>query len=96
MNNNDIRRSKKMKVWKRKIRRRDNYTCQICGVRRTKYNRRKVKLHVHHIVRFIDNKDRRYDLYNGITLCESCHRKTYGKEEKFADEFNKIVASKYK
>lgn len=96
MNNNDIRRSRKMKLWRRRIRKRDNYTCQMCGVRRDRKNRYRVKLHVHHIVRFIDDTSKRYDLRNGITLCAKCHRKTYGKEAQFADKFNKIVASKYK
>ena len=43
---------------------RDNYTCQICGAKKT-------RLEVHHIVfRSLGGSD---DLDNLITLCEKCH-----------------------
>lgn len=92
MNDDYIRRSRKMKEWRRKVRRRDKYTCQLCNIVRTKYS--KVKLHVHHIVRFADDVSKRFDIANGITLCVSCHRLTYGKEHEFEDQFNSIVRDK--
>lgn len=87
MNDNDIRRSESMKRW----RRRDHYTCQLCHIVRTKYS--KVKLHVHHIVRFTDDISKRFDITNGITLCDRDHRLTYGKEHEFEDQFNSIISS---
>lgn len=32
-----------------------------------------VKLIAHHIYNWKDNPDKRYDIDNGITLCEDCH-----------------------
>ena len=48
------------------IRKRDNYTCQICG-------RKHCSLDVHHIIpyRITQNNDSR----NLVTLCKSCHAK---------------------
>lgn len=58
---------------KAEIRKRDNYTCQICGISQKKYlknsNRR---LDIHHIDydKLNNNED------NLISLCQSCHMKT--------------------
>lgn len=59
--------------WERqasKARKRDNYTCQRCGL----YQKRP-RLPVHHIIRFHDFDDYRKanQLNNLITLCPSCH-----------------------
>lgn len=48
------------------IKRRDNYTCALC-------QRRGVRLHVHHIERWSDNPDIRFDPTNLVTLCRDCH-----------------------
>ena len=55
------------RTWRENVFVRDNFTCQKCfslGL----------KLNAHHIIRWIDNIDLRYDINNGITLCEKCHR----------------------
>jgi 5-methylcytosine-specific restriction endonuclease McrA len=88
----NIRRSDKMKEWRRKVRRRDKYTCQMCQKVRMKGHW--IMLHVHHIVRFVDSVKDRCNIDNGITLCASCHRLTYRKEKDFEGRFNKIVADK--
>lgn len=46
---------------------RDDYTCQVCG-------QRGGKLAVHHLNGYNWDTENRYDVNNGITLCESCHR----------------------
>ena len=47
---------------------RDGYTCQICGAKHT-------RLEVHHIK--YRSQGGTNDLYNLITLCESCHKKIH-------------------
>lgn len=54
---------------KKKIRERDNYTCQICGKDKLSKN-----LDVHHIDYCKDNNDES----NLISLCNVCHSKTNG------------------
>lgn len=55
--------------WKNNVHIRDNYTCQKCGS--------KEKLHAHHIIPFSLDESLRYEITNGITLCEKCHRKEH-------------------
>ncbi len=67
------------KDWHNFVLERDNYTCQCCNDKNG--NGHTVKLHVHHIFNFADNKELRYDVKNGITLCKDCHiefHKLYG------------------
>lgn len=55
-------------MWSKKVRDRDNYTCQICGKKLEKQHAQ-----AHHIIpRHI--KDCRWDTNNGITLCYGCHK----------------------
>lgn len=52
---------------------RDNYTCQICGLRG-------VDLQVDHIQSWKDYVELRFDIKNCRTLCAKCHYKiTFGK-----------------
>lgn len=60
------RNSYKYGLWRKSIFKRDNYTCQCCG-------KKGGKLNAHHIENFADNEDLRFDINNGITLCEECH-----------------------
>ena len=69
--------SNRGKGWKRirkQVRKRDNNTCQHCGI--TKYDIGK-ELDVHHIIpyRKFDNSDEANDFDNLITLCPSCHHR---------------------
>lgn len=54
--------------WRLDVFKRDDFTCRICGAKRD--------LQAHHIIHWADtadNKDLRYDINNGITLCKKCH-----------------------
>ena len=68
------RKSSKAGTWKKQIFKRDNFTCRKCG-------KQGGTLNAHHILNFKDNPEKRYDVSNGVTLCNSCHIKfhqTYG------------------
>ena len=79
-----IRKSKKYKRWRNEIFERDRYTCQDCLIRGGNIN-------AHHIKKLSDllqeykincytkaiNDKRVWDLKNGVTFCEKCHRKTF-------------------
>lgn len=68
--NKKERQSDKYKEWRISVFVRDNYTCQHCkiigGI-----------LHSHHIKHFSKNKDLRFDINNGLTLCFNCHKKLH-------------------
>jgi hypothetical protein len=55
------------KIWRTSVFIRDNYTCQNCGQCGN-------KLQAHHIELWSENKELRYELSNGITLCKPCHK----------------------
>jgi transposase/5-methylcytosine-specific restriction endonuclease McrA len=64
--NDKIRKSSEYKEWRQSVYNRDNYTCQCCGQVSGKIN-------AHHILNFSKNEALRFDVSNGITLCENCH-----------------------
>lgn len=57
------------KIWRDSVFRRDDFTCQICGVRGA-------RIQADHIKPWSTHSGLRYDISNGRTLCEPCHRKT--------------------
>jgi predicted nucleic acid-binding Zn ribbon protein len=63
------RRSDNFKKWRIQVFERDKYTCKDC-------NKIGGTLHAHHILPFATNKELRFDINNGKTLCFKCH-KTY-------------------
>lgn len=61
--------------WRKAIFERDNYTCQLCGLRGG-------PLHADHIKPYAAYPELRWELSNGRTLCVPCHKKTptYGRK----------------
>lgn len=74
--NEKVRKSKKYKEWRKAVFERDNYTCQMCGVKNKKGLGKTVILHADHIKPFAYYPELRFDINNGRTLCEDCHKKT--------------------
>ena len=64
--NERIRHSMEMRLWREAVYERDNYTCQIC-------KQKGGKLHPHHIWNFALFTYLRFNVDNGITLCKECH-----------------------
>lgn len=56
----------KIKKWRNKVFARDNYKCRKCS--------KKGKLNAHHIMSWDKNINERFDVDNGVTLCEECHK----------------------
>ena len=67
--NHQLRKGVELRIWRKAVFERDNYTCTIC----LKHG---VKLHAHHIKSFIKFSELRYELSNGLTLCHPCHVQT--------------------
>lgn len=65
-------------IYKQKILKRDNYTCQICNAKQIKS-----KFSVHHI----DYNKKNCNPLNLITLCKSCHGLTNHNREKWINFF---------
>jgi hypothetical protein len=65
------------KKWHRSILRKYNYICQICGIRGG-------HLSAHHIKRWSEYPELRYDIENGLCLCYDCHMELHGLKKKTA------------
>lgn len=63
----------KLKRWKKLVKERDNYTCQICGISKCQGRR----ICAHHIKPFDEYEELKYDINNGQTLCNVCHIKLH-------------------
>ena len=72
------------KRWRKQVYKRDNNTCQICGSKK--------RLEAHHIKRWSEFPQLRFDCNNGVTLCRACHRKITNFENSWEPLFIKIVA----
>jgi 5-methylcytosine-specific restriction endonuclease McrA len=60
-----------LKEWRMQVFKRDKFTCQHC--------QNKKQLHAHHIIEWAKDESKRFDIKNGITLCEKCHSKVHGR-----------------
>ena len=56
-------------MWKKRVKERDNYTCQICNKILTSKQSR-----AHHIIPRMFGRGLRWEVLNGITLCDYHHR----------------------
>lgn len=73
--------------WRNSVYCRDGFRCQVCGAMHCKLN-------AHHIMNWCDNEDLRYDIDNGITMCEKCHilfHRIYGKRNNTKEQLNEFL-----
>lgn len=78
-----------IRKWRETIYRRDKYTCAKCGVVGHRLN-------AHHINSWDEYESERFDIENGITLCESCHsnfHSRYGYGNNNEEQFNDFIAT---
>lgn len=61
---------KQMKDWKKAVLARDGYKCAKCGAKNN-------GLAAHHIIPFSKDEALRYEVGNGITLCNECHKEIH-------------------
>jgi len=62
-------------IWRKEVLKRDNYTCKRCGKAKN--------IEAHHIERWVDAPEKRFDVANGISLCEKCHKLIHSKGIEF-------------
>lgn len=81
--------------WRKSVFNRDLYTCQVCGARNG--NGKYIRLEAHHIFNWNNYPEMRYDIDNGITLCQKCHNEfhsLFGKKDNTKEQFLKFLESK--
>ena len=74
--NRRIRRSMRYMEWRYSVFERDNWTCQLCGVRCGTLN-------AHHVKYFSKHSEFRFCTENGKTLCVACHMSFHGKNHDY-------------
>lgn len=85
------RKTKRDVEWREKVYKRDNYTCVTCGDDEGR------NLNAHHLYSHNKYKDKRYDINNGVTLCETCHKAfhdKYGYGNNTREQFNEFMNKK--
>lgn len=70
----EIRNSKEYKEWRIKVFERDNFHCVFCN--RKRKSSKGIRLEADHIKPFLLFPELMFDVNNGRTLCNLCHRKT--------------------
>jgi hypothetical protein len=60
-------KTQRLKNWRLKVFRRDNFTCRECS-------KRQGDLNAHHIIFWAESPKDRFRVSNGVTLCVNCHK----------------------
>ena len=79
-----VRNCSKSRKWIQDVFKRDDYICQICGLRSGEHNAHHIKsfaqiLHENNIktLKEAENCEEFWNVDNGITLCKECHKKEH-------------------
>ena len=62
------RSASRQSEWRLAVFERDGYACQVCG------DDRGGNLNAHHLEPYRDVKKKRWDVSNGVCVCDTCHR----------------------
>ena len=85
--NEKIRKSIEIKLWRKSVFERDNFTCQKYGIKGG-------ELQSHHINNFADFPELQTSINNGITLSEKAHRefhKKYGRKNNTREQLKEFL-----
>ena len=75
----------KYKEWRMKVFERDMFKCKI-------FNQDcKGQLQAHHILKWAEYPELRYEINNGITLCIAHHPRKWAEEKRLAPEFQRLI-----
>lgn len=74
-----IRETVEWKEWRERVYSRDSWRCIDCGSSK--------HLDPHHIKKKSVYPELTFDVNNGVTLCRSCHRKTFWKEMQYEKQY---------
>lgn len=78
-----LKESPEYKLWRREVYSRDGYKCALCGSTE--------RIEAHHIYPLRSHFDKRFDIGNGITLCQKDHRLLNRRELEYAKLFLELV-----
>lgn len=86
--NQKLRNDPRMRIWRKAVFKRDNYTCQICGARDY--------IQAHHKVMLSEDFSLAFDVDNGMSVCVECHEKIHGRyigkfKQKPVNETNRVI-----
>ena len=76
--------------WRKQVFMRDYYTCQCCGTKEPQFN-------AHHLNGWDNHPSERFDVSNGVTLCETCHvsfHEEYGFGDNTREEYENFLETK--
>lgn len=79
------------KEWRLAVYKRDGFTCQFPGCSRKGFG---AKIQAHHIKRWADAPELRFQISNGVTLCKRCHNAIESQEQAYEPIFMQIVSQK--
>jgi 5-methylcytosine-specific restriction endonuclease McrA len=81
--------TRKYTKWRTAVLVRDGGICRECWDKYKVKNRK--NLEVHHIIPIYADKTKIFKVWNGITLCRKCHKKTINHEAEFSDYYFNLV-----
>lgn len=84
------RNTPEYKLWRLAVYQRDKFACKKCGKKLSKGR----KIQAHHIRRWSDFPELRYNVNNGITLCWDCHKIMFDNEEAYVQMCITLLSNK--